>query len=336
MIWFHYHIAGFFAGFILDLLLGDPVWLPHPIRGIGRLISWLEGWLYPREAERKPQQEQRRGLLLVILVLAVTGLAAAAVLGAGYLLHPMAGCLLESIMTWQILAVKGLKQESRKVYDRLKEGDLEKARAAVSMIVGRDTDQLDQAGIIRAAVETVAENTSDGAIAPMLYLAVGSPVLGFLYKAVNTMDSMLGYKNDRYLHFGRAAALLDDMVNYIPARCSAWLMIAACAFSGEEYDAVRAAAVFKRDRYKHASPNSAQTESVCAGALGIRLAGNASYFGKVVEKPSIGDAEREVEAQDILRAQHLLYASAWLCQLLCLLAGTVIGILLLSAAGSGW
>lgn len=335
MIWFHYHIAGFFAGFILDLLLGDPAWLPHPIRGIGRLIGWLEGWLYPEGAERKPRQEQRRGLLLVSLVLAVTGLAAAAVLGAGYLLHPMAGCLLESIMTWQILAVKGLKQESRKVYDRLKEGDLEKARAAVSMIVGRDTDQLDQAGIIRAAVETVAENTSDGAIAPMLYLAVGGPVLGLLYKAVNTMDSMLGYKNDRYLHFGRAAALLDDMVNYIPARCSAWLMIAACAFSGKEYDAVRAAAVFKRDRYKHASPNSAQTESVCAGALGIRLAGNASYFGKVVEKPSIGDAEREAKAQDILRAQHLLYASAWLCQLLCLLTGIIIGILLLPA-GSGW
>ena len=222
--------------------------------------------------------------------------------------------MVESIMTYQILAVRSLKVESMKVYDALQTGTIEDARRAVSMIVGRDTACLDEAGVTKAAVETVAENTSDGVIAPMIALAVGGPFLGFLYKAVNTMDSMIGYKNDRYLLFGRTAAKLDDVVNYLPARISAYLMIAAAYLAGRDFDGTRAFSVYRRDRRKHASPNSAHTEAVCAGALGVRLAGDASYFGKIVKKPYIGDDVRPVEISDIRRANRLLYVTAFLCE----------------------
>lgn len=222
-------------------------------------------------------------------------------------------------MTYQILAVKCLKVESMKVYQCLKNGNLEQARKAVSMIVGRDTEHLDEEGVAKAAIETVAENTSDGVIAPMLYLAVGGPILGFLYKAVNTMDSMIGYKNDKYLYFGKAAAKLDDFVNFLPARISACLMIVASFFAGRHFSGKGAWTIYKRDRKKHTSPNSAQTEAVCAGALSIRLAGDASYFGKIVKKPYIGEAVRGVEYEDIKRANHLMYITAWLCEVLCLL-----------------
>ena len=206
-----------------------------------------------------------------------------------------------------------------KVYDALESGTIEDARYAVSMIVGRDTENLTKEQIAKAAVETVAENTSDGEIAPMIYLAIGGPVLGFLYKTINTMDSMIGYKNDKFINFGRCAAKLDDVVNYLPARISAYLMINACSFLGGEYDRKRAAQIYRRDRYNHASPNSAQTEAVCAGALGIKLAGDASYFGKTVKKPYIGDDIRKINTQDIKRADRLLYASAIQCELFCVI-----------------
>lgn len=309
-----YHITAMAAGFLLDFLLGDPYWLPHPIRAIGSLIGWLEyKWNHPEE------KNSRKGTVMVLLVLAVTGSVTFLLWAGAYRVHPLLGVMVESIMTYQILATKCLKTESMKVYDALQKQDLEAARKAVSMIVGRDTQSLDETGIAKAAIETVAENTSDGVIAPMLYTAIGGPVLGFLYKAVNTMDSMVGYKSERYLYFGRTAARLDDAVNYMPARISAVLMIAACFLSGSDYNAKKAWRIYRRDRYQHASPNSAQTEAVCAGALGIRLAGSASYFGKLVEKPYIGDAERAVETEDIKRANHLLYLTAWLCELLCLL-----------------
>ena len=309
-----HHITAMVAGFLLDFLLGDPYWLPHPIRAIGSLIGWLEHkWNHPEE------KNSRKGTVMVLLVLAVTGSVTFLLWAGAYRVHPLLGVVVESIMTYQILATKCLKTESMKVYAALRKQDLEAARKAVSMIVGRDTQSLDENGIAKAAIETVAENTSDGVIAPMLYTAIGGPVLGFLYKAVNTMDSMVGYKSERYLYFGRTAARLDDAVNYIPARISAVLMTAACFFSGADYDGKRAWRIYKRDRYQHASPNSAQTEAVCAGALGIRLAGSASYFGKLVEKPYIGDAERAVEIEDIKRANHLLYLTAWLSELLCLL-----------------
>lgn len=309
-----YHITAMVAGFLLDFLLGDPYWLPHPIRAIGSLIGWLEHkWNHPEE------KNSRKGTVMVLLVLAVTGSVTFLLWAGAYRVHPLLGVVVESIMTYQILATKCLKTESMKVYDALQKQDLEAARKAVSMIVGRDTQSLDENGIAKAAIETVAENTSDGVIAPMLYTAIGGPVLGFLYKAVNTMDSMVGYKSERYLYFGRTAARLDDAVNYMPARISAVLMIAACFLSGSDYNTKKAWRIYRRDRYQHASPNSAQTEAVCAGALGIRLAGSASYFGKLVEKPYIGDAERAVETEDIKRANHLLYLTAWLCELLCLL-----------------
>lgn len=221
-------------------------------------------------------------------------------------------------MTYQILAVKCLKVESMKVYQSLTKEGIEEARKAVAMIVGRDTAVLDGTGVAKAAIETVAENTSDGVIAPMLYTALGGPVLGFLYKAVNTMDSMIGYKNEKYLNFGRTAAKLDDVCNYLPSRISAYLMIAAAYLGGSDFSGKGAYRIYKRDRRNHASPNSAQTESVCAGALGIQLAGDAVYFGKVVKKPHIGDDTRPVEYEDIRRANRLMYLTAWLGETGCL------------------
>lgn len=313
-----YHMTAFLLGFLLDLLLGDPYWLPHPVRLIGKGITKTEALLRPAGKMRTNRQELQGGRRLVVIVLLATTLLAALLLFGAYALHPCLGLLVETIMTYQILAVKCLKVESMKVYHCLKEQGLEEARGAVSMIVGRDTAQLDAEGVTKAAVETVAENTSDGIIAPMLYTAIGGPVLGFFYKAVNTMDSMIGYKNERYLYFGRGAAKLDDVMNYIPARISAYLMIAAAFCGGKCYDGRRAYIIYKRDNRNHASPNSAQTESVCAGALGIQLAGDASYFGKLVHKPYIGDAVRRVEAEDIKRADRLMYLTAFLCQGICL------------------
>lgn len=312
-----YHMIAFVCGFVLDLVFGDPHALPHPIRLIGTLIAGLEKKLLKLQM-RDEKKEFYKGILLVVLVLFSTGAVAALVLVVAYWLHPVAGIVIESVMTYQILATKCLKDESMKVYQSLNEQGLEAGRVAVSMIVGRDTNVLDETGVVKAAVETVAENTSDGVIAPMLYTALGGPVVGFVYKAVNTMDSMVGYKNDKYLYFGRAAAKLDDVVNFIPARISAYLMIAAAYIGGKAFDGKQAYRIYKRDRRNHASPNSAQTESVCAGALGIQLAGDASYFGKVVKKPYIGDAHRAVEREDIVRVNRLMYVTAVISEVLCL------------------
>ena len=321
-----YHIIAFFLGFLMDLWLGDPYYLPHPVRLIGRLIAGMEKSLRREKAEEEINGAGNRhavefwqGVLLVAAVLASVVTAAWFLLSAAYKLHPYAGTAVECLMTYQIFAVKCLKTESMKVCQCLKEGNLAQARTAVSMIVGRDTECLDEEGVAKAAIETVAENTSDGVIAPMLYLAIGGPVLGFFYKAVNTMDSMLGYRNEKYLYFGRAAAKLDDAANFVPARISACLMIAVSFFAGSHFSGRGASAVYKRDRRKHASPNSAQTESVCAGALGIRLAGDASYSGKIVKKPYIGKELRKVEYEDIVRANRLMYGTAWLCMIVCLL-----------------
>lgn len=319
-----YHIVAFVVGFILDMFFGDPYWLPHPIRAIGNLISCLEESLLGKkmkefEGERRDiEKEKKNGKWLVVLVLFITVIVTVSLLGCAYGIHPYVGVAVEAVMTYQILAAKCLKVESMRVYDCLKKQDLEASKMAVSMIVGRDTSILDETGVAKAAIETVAENTSDGVIAPMLYTALGGPVLGFFYKAVNTMDSMVGYKNKRYLYFGRTAAKLDDIVNYIPARISAYLMIGVSFVIGKEFNGKQAYRIYKRDRRKHASPNSAQTESVCAGALGIQLAGNASYFGKIVEKPYIGDETRKVVYEDIRRVNRLMYATAWFCEGVCI------------------
>ena len=323
-----YHMLAFFLGFLLDLLLGDPYCLPHPIRLIGKLISKTEQHLLAKGKGRNEVRELKAGKRMVFIVLCCTFLAASAILFLAYGLHVCLGMAVEAVMTYYILAAKCLKVESMKVYRCLKEQGLEKARAAVSMIVGRDTACLDEEGVAKAAVETVAENTSDGVIAPMLYAAVGGPILGFLYKAVNTMDSRIGYKNDKYMYFGRAAAKLDDLVNFLPARISACLMIAASYLGGKDFSGKEAKRIYKRDRRNHASPNSAQTESVCAGALGIRLAGDASYFGRIVKKPTIGDALRKVEYEDIKRANRLMYLTAWLSEAMCLFVMAAVYILL--------
>ena len=325
-----FHIIAFFAGFILDLILGDPYWLFHPIRLIGSLISGLEKKLLnyrsneAAEADRDTVKELRRGAILVFLVIIITAITAAVILLGAYLIHPYLGLVIETIMTYQILATKCLKVESMKVYKSLETEDIEASRKAVSMIVGRDTNVLDDEGVTKAAVETVAENTSDGIIAPMIYTALGGPILGFIYKAINTMDSMVGYKNDKYLYFGRAAAKLDDVVNYIPARISAYIMILAAYMGGRDYSVKNAYRIYKRDNRNHASPNSAQTESACAGALGIQLAGDASYFGKIVKKPYIGDKTRKVEHEDIRRVNKLMYLTAWLCEVICFIIMLII------------
>lgn len=317
-----YHILAFGAGFLLDQLFGDPYFLPHPIRGIGWLIAKTEKLLRsgnPQEnSTGREAAERRQGKLLVGIVLLLTGMLAALILFGAYVIHANLGVVIEAVMTYQILAARCLQVESSKVWKQLTAGSLEGARKAVSMIVGRDTEHLTEEGVAKAAIETVAENTSDGVIAPMLYTALGGPVLGFLYKAVNTMDSMVGYKNEKYLHFGRAAAKLDDVVNFLPARISALLMIGAAFISGKSYNGKQAWRIWRRDNRKHASPNSAQTESVCAGALEIQLAGDASYFGKVVKKPYIGDPTRAVEAEDIHRTNRLMNRTAWICEILCL------------------
>lgn len=323
-----YHIWAFFLGFLLDLVLGDPYCFPHPVRLIGSLITGLEKRLLGKTKERNEKSELKKGMVLVLIVLITTVAVTALLLIGAYSLQPYLGILVETIMTYQILATKCLKVESMKVYKSLKEEGLEAARTAVSMIVGRDTAVLDEEGVAKAAIETVAENTSDGVIAPMFYTALGGPVLGFFYKAINTMDSMVGYKNDKYLYFGKAAAKLDDVVNFIPARISAYLMILAAFLGGKSFNGKQAVKIYKRDNRKHASPNSAQTESVCAGALGIQLAGDASYFGKIVKKPYIGDNLRKVEYEDIKRVNHLMYLTAWISEILCVIL-LVVGICVL-------
>lgn len=327
------------AGFLLDFILGDPRWLYHPVRIIGKEISLLECLLRrpadPKETqagraqesgsdkgqskeirsgqiqtEKSRKRQTAAGALLWVCVAVPAFLIPFGLLVLARRVHPALGFALETFWCYQIVAARCLCKESGKVYDRLREGDLDGARRAVSMIVGRDTENLSAKGVTKAAVETVAENTSDGVTAPLIYLLIGGAPLGFLYKAVNTMDSMLGYKNDKYLYFGRVPAKMDDIFNYIPARLTALFMIGAACLC--RMDGKNARKIYRRDRRKHASPNAAQTESVCAGALRVQLAGDAVYFGKVHKKEFIGDSLRPIEPVDIKRAGRLMYVTAFL------------------------
>ena len=297
------------VGFLLDACVGDPYNLPHPIRLIGKMIAALEHII------RKRCRDLRKGgLLLVIIVLIVSSLIPLIILMLCYRIHLFCGIAAESILICYQLAARNLCDESMKVYKAANSGDTEGARKAVSMIVGRDTASLDRDGIIRAAVETVAENTSDGVTAPLFYIALGGAVGGFFYKAANTMDSMIGYKNEKYAELGRFAARLDDVLNFVPSRLSALLMIAVCPIL--RMDVQNAFRIWRRDRRKHASPNSAQTESACAGALHLRLAGDAWYFGELHKKPFIGDDDRPIEPADIRRANRLMYGTSVLMLLI--------------------
>ena len=303
------------GGFVLDALFGDPAWLPHPVVYMGKAISKLEKFLRPR-LPKTPQGELLGGAIVAFCLPVGTFLLTGLVCWGAARLHPLLGLAVQMFWCGQALAARGLVQESTNVYKELKKPDLPGARKAVSRIVGRDTAELTAEGVTKAAVETVAENASDGVIAPLLYMLIGGAPLALTYKAINTMDSMLGYKNEKYLYFGRVPAKLDDVANYLPSRLAALLWVAAAAFTHN--DAKGAWKIWRRDRRRHASPNSAQTESACAGALGVQLAGPAYYFGQYYPKLTIGDALRPIEPEDILRANQMMYvassfALAWGC-----------------------
>ncbi len=337
------HLIALTAGCLLDLVIGDPHGIPHPVVAIGKLISFLEKKLFhtgedagdsdirnsdirnssskdsairhsgdTHKSIRNSRSEFRRGILTVVTVLITVAVSAAAILIGAYLIHPYLGAAVEAVLTCYILAAKSLSHESMKVYRSVEAGDIDAARKNLSMIVGRDVENLDKDAIIRAAVETVAENTSDGVTAPLMYTAIGGPILGLLYKAVNTMDSMIGYNTDRYAYFGRPAARTDDALNLLPSRISALFMVAAAGIlklSDRSYSSLRAFRIWRRDRRKHLSPNSAQTESTCAGALGVRLGGLSYYGGVAVDKPYLGDDLRPIENADIMRAGRLMFVS---------------------------
>lgn len=308
-----FSVLSFVLAFVLDLLFGDPAWLFHPVSAIGWLISGTERFLR-RCLPKTPKGELFGGAVLAVWVPGVCFGAGFGLLYLCGLVHPALRFCVETFLCYQLLACKSLREESMRVYGQAAKNDLPAAREAVGRIVGRDTGSLDMQGVIRAAVETVAENTSDGVVAPLLFMAVGGAPLGLLYKAVNTLDSMVGYKNETYLYFGRASARLDDAANFIPARLSALLMIVSAFLL--KLDGPGAWRIFRRDRLNHSSPNSAQTESACAGALGIRLGGDAFYFGKLYRKQTIGDPLRPAEARDIVRANRLLYGTGTLAALL--------------------
>ena len=295
------------GGFVLDALFGDPAWLPHPVVYMGKAISKLEKFLRPRPP-KTPQGELLGGAIVAFCLPVGTFLLTGLVCWGAARLHPLLGLAVQMFWCGQALAARGLVQESTNVYKELKKPDLPGARKAVSRIVGRDTAELTAEGVTKAAVETVAENASDGVIAPLLYMLIGGAPLALTYKAINTMDSMLGYKNEKYLYFGRVPAKLDDVANYIPSRLAGLLWVAAAALTGNS--ARGAWKIWRRDRRRHASPNSAQTESACAGALGVQLAGPAYYFGQYYPKLTIGDALRPIEPEDILRANRMMVAES--------------------------
>ena len=295
------------GGFVLDALFGDPAWLPHPVVYMGKAISKLEKFLRPR-LPKTLQGELLGGAIVAFCLPVGTFLLTGLVCWGAARLHPLLGLAVQMFWCGQALAARGLVQESTNVYKELKKPDLPGARKAVSRIVGRDTAELTAEGVTKAAVETVAENASDGVIAPLLYMLIGGAPLALTYKAINTMDSMLGYKNEKYLYFGRVPAKLDDAANYLPSRLAGLLWVAAAALTGNS--ARGAWKIWRRDRRRHASPNSAQTESACAGALGVQLAGPAYYFGQYYPKLTIGDALRPIEPEDILRANRMMVAES--------------------------
>ena len=294
-------------GFLIDCVLGDPYRLPHPVVLIGKLISLSEKALR-RVFPKTDRGAFFAGLVMAILVPLISAGTAFGILFGLWKLSPWAYFGVSSVMCWQCFAARCLEKEAKKVVTALETNGLEAGRKQIGMLVGRDTENLSETQVLKATVETVAENTSDGVVAPMLFMLLFGAVGGFFYKAINTMDSMVGYKNDRYLFFGRAAAKLDDAANFIPARLSALAMIASAAFLG--FDGKNAFRIWKRDRRKHASPNSAQTESACAGALHVELAGPASYFGVLHEKPFLGDPDRTIERADVKRSCALMYGTS--------------------------
>lgn len=298
------------CGFVLDLILGDPYNLPHPVRLMGKCITALEVFF----RRIMPNSLRTGGTYLALIMITLSGLIPMIILWACYSANLWLGAILETVLVYYMLAARCLSDECMKVCRAAEEHDLDKARRAVSMIVGRDVDKLDEKGVLKAVVETAAENTSDGECAPLFYMGIGGAVFGFIYKAANTMDSMIGYKNEKYIEFGRFAAKLDDVMNYIPSRLSALMMILAAYIL--KLDGKAAYRIWKRDRDSQPSPNSAQTESAAAGALGLELLGDAYYFGKLHHKNTIGDRTRDIEPEDIRRMNRLMYMTSVLMLIL--------------------
>ncbi len=301
-------------GFVLDLILGDPPWLYHPVRAMGALIVFWEKLLRKANPDT-PAGRRKAGRQMAVLAVAFTALAFWSIVQLASLFGPAAAFLVRGFISYQMLATRDLYNHSIRIFRRLKAGDLAGSRHALSRIVGRDTQNLDEAAIVRATVESVSENTADGVVAPLFYLALGGPILGAMYKMINTMDSMVGYRNSRYQDFGRFAAKLDDAANWIPARLAAFCMMVAAALCSQE--ARGALRIWKRDRTAHSSPNSAQTEAACAGALGIQLGGDSYYGGLVVSKPTIGDDTRLPQYWDIEAANTLMLCTSFLAFGLC-------------------
>ena len=304
-----YKMLPLLIGTCIDLLIGDPHGIPHPVILIGKMISFLEKHLR-RLFPKTKSGERAAGFMLWFIVVVLSSVIPYLILSLCGKIHTVLRIAVESIMCWQILAIRDLREESMKVFHALRKGSLTDARQAVSMIVGRDTERLSEKGIIRAAVETIVENTSDGIIAPMFFIVLGGAPAGFFYKAVNTMDSMLGYIDAPYTNFGWFPAKADDICNYIPARLAALLMLIAGGL--QKLNIKNGWKIFLRDRYKHASPNSAQTEAACAGLLEVQLAGDAIYHGVLHKKQFIGDPLREIETDDIPRTCALMYLTSFL------------------------
>ena len=305
------------AAVVLDLVLGDPRALPHPVVAIGRLISFLEGPL-----RRLFTDTRLAGVVLLVTTVGVTYAGASLLIMAAYAMAPEAGFLAGLYVAWVSLAARSLHVESAKVAKALECADLAGARLALSYIVGRETAKLSEQEIVRGAVETVAENTGDGVIAPLFYLMLGGPPLSLAYKAVNTLDSMVGYKNERYLHFGWASARFDDLANYLPSRLTGLLMVLSaplCALSGKG-----AWRIMRRDCRNHSSPNSGFPEAAAAGALGVELGGANRYFGKLVEKPTIGNPTVPLSLAAYGGVVRLMYCSEALLVLGWLALGAIL------------
>lgn len=289
----------------LDLILGDPRLLPHPVVYIGRLIGALE-----ETVEELVPSRRMAGVLLTILVLAITGAVAAGLLRLAAEIAPRLGLLVALWMAYTTLALRSLHRESREVIRWLERGDIHQARSALSLIVGRDTAELDEDGILRACIETVAENTSDGVVAPLFYLFLGGPIAGILYKAASTLDSMVGYRNDRYRELGWASARLDDLLNLIPARLTAALMIlSAVPLRLDPWSSLK---IVLRDARRVSSPNAGFPEAAVAGATGVRLGGPAVYLGERVDKPTLGDNDRPPSVAAYRQTIRLMYLTSFL------------------------
>lgn len=294
---------------LLDLLLGDPRRLPHPVRLIGRGITALENPL-----RRVTSSQRVNGALLAVIVVGATGGVTFAVLWLAAQIHPLAADILAVVFLYTTLSIRDLGKHAMDVYRALKSGNLADARQKVSFMVGRDTDALDEKGVIRAAVESVAENTVDGIIAPLFFAALFGPVGAMMYKAASTLDSMVGYKNEKYLHFGWASARLDDVANFIPARLTAPLMAIGALITGNR--PMQALHICLRDRKNHASPNAGIPEAMMAGALGVCLGGPLYRKGVLTELPTLGDAFVSLEMKHILKANYMMLASSLLAAVL--------------------